>query len=1252
MMRRVVLALCALALAGVQTHAQFLPGRPPGLRPGFQFLGLSNANGFPSPGSVADYDWANGRFAGPPVTVSRASGASVAGPDGLVAQAEPNTARVEYEPKAGAPRKNWIGNSAAYGLVAGTLGSGGGLPTGWSYSNNVGVSAVVAAATVGGVDGFTIRVSGTPTSSSAFQLFPSPSTASQAPAQVNQSWTHAHTLALTAGTTANVFVTLSVEEWGNANNYLSGGFTSFTSSLTATPTRFAHPRTLSSAAAAFAKPVINFQVTQGQAVDLTLFVAQGQHEQSPVPTAWIKTQTQPAEAGGRTNYVRNSTMQGAGVNAMPTGWTGISTSNGLTRTVVGAGKEDGIDYVEIRFAGTTTAAFNGANVITFGGSAELPPASPGQAWTASASLTLTAGSLTGITPTLAVVEYDVAGGNIVTSTTIGLQLNSGPLRGSRYSASRTFSASNVALAGARLQLSIASGVAVDFTIRIGQPQLEQGSGPTPFIPTYGFVVSADSPRTNFVRNSAAIGAVPGMMGSGGVSPLYWNVGGAALGISGQILGVDAGGEYIDVRWFGTTTGTDWATSNAPVSFEGTTTIPASAGQTWTISAGIDVVGGALPSGLVVQLDGSERSSAGGLLGGRAVAITPGAGRSSVTATLGNSGTAYIQPMIRMGFTSPAAGRVVDFTLRIRKPQIEQRGAASEPILTQGIALTTDVERRNLVRTSAQTGLTIGSTAVPATWAGGGNPSGGITRTVVGQGTLPDGTPYTDYRWAGTSTATGANLIANILFDQSGLPASPGQITVTNSVSMALIAGALPVASGNAPPSVVIERTATTNAWTTQPVTLTSALTRFSVTATPTDAGLTMVRPSFWVYGPATSGTPVDFTLRIAVPQFEVSPYATPPIVTTGTAVTVGPGSAYSRGLLIEGSQTNNVANNAMVGASVASNTIPTGWNGSFAGFNLSQQVVATLQQRGLDCIDTRVFGTTNAAAVAILYFGPPADQIAAAPGQLHTLSAYTALVGGSFANLNGLDLTIRENGAGTAFLRQTLGSVMNPSTFSRTVLNVTTGANTTGVTTGIRLTANAGVAIDFTLRTCSPQLERWDPSVSTVGGASSPIRTVGTAAARAADVVSTTLSGFGVPLTVAGVVRSSPFPLANAGVIARVGTGTATGFRAFLNPNSGSLVGGETGFSGVDLGAQPPAGSRFAFAFAGDQSGQAGSLNGGNVVSIGTGLTLGHTLLGIGGNGDGSAPIWGNVERLVLWPYRTPANDNLRSYGSVSNWGN
>jgi hypothetical protein len=218
------------------------------------------------------------------------------------------------------------------------------------------------------------------------------------------------------------------------------------------------------------------------------------------------------------------------------------------------------------------------------------------------------------------------------------------------------------------------------------------------------------------------------------------------------------------------------------------------------------------------------------------------------------------------------------------------------------------------------------------------------------------------------------------------------------------------------------------------------------------------------------------------------------------------------GLTYEGAQTNSVANSAMQGAAAGTpGTLPSNWSGTFGASGLTQTIIGTSARSGLDCIDVQVSGTTSAAVGTILYFGPVVNQASTAPGQIQSLSAFSALIGGSFANVGSLDLAIRENDSANAFLRQTLSSILGATgTLSRFVGSATMGASTASVATGIRLGVASGAAINFTLRVCAPQLERRDNYAVPAAGASSPIRNAGTSVPRAADAASITVpSGAG-----------------------------------------------------------------------------------------------------------------------------------------------
>ncbi|SFG65041.1 phage head spike fiber domain-containing protein [Methylobacterium gossipiicola] len=425
------------------------------------------------------------------------------------------------------------------------------------------------------------------------------------------------------------------------------------------------------------------------------------------------------------------------------------------------------------------------------------------------------------------------------------------------------------------------------------------------------------------------------------------------------------------------------------------------------------------------------------------------------------------------------------------------------------------------------------------------------------------------------------------------------------------------------------------------------------------------RPGFQFIGGAggfpASGAVLDYDFkgdRYSGPAISVS-RASPAYIDDSagnwTLVAANALRRSDKGALIEGAQTNSVRNNSMQGAVAGSpGTLPNLWVASLGSAALSRQVVGVGTLNGVDYIDLRVFGTASNSGAWLplnLQF-ESAGAVAAATGQLWTISAFVQLVAGSLPS--NVQLELEELTSSNANVRYNAKLITPDNTFRRYEFNSTLsgGSTTAGVRPGIWIygPTTANVPIDFTIRVGWPQLEQWSSAITTVGGASSPIRTTGTAATRAADAVSASLTGFSVPLTVAGVIRSAPFALAGAAVPARIGTSSTASYRTLLNAAGGSVVGGETGSAGVDLGAQPSAGTRFAFAFAGDAAGQSGSLNGGAVVGIATGLTAGHTFLGIGGNGDGSAQTYGYIERLALWPYRA-ANDNVRTYGTLSNWG-
>jgi len=185
----------------------------------------------------------------------------------------------------------------------------------------------------------------------------------------------------------------------------------------------------------------------------------------------------------RTNSIRNNTMQGAAAGTpgtLPTNWAYDPSSTGLSRQVVATGTDNGINYVDLRVFGTAAAA----NYVAFYFETSTGVAAvSGQTWTGTYYLKLTAGSTTGLTtlPSFGINEGTsggvfVSGGNGpgVTPTAAW----------QRVSYTRALSGGGtVATILPFVIIAVSNGAAIDITLRIGLPQLEQGAFATSVIPT-------------------------------------------------------------------------------------------------------------------------------------------------------------------------------------------------------------------------------------------------------------------------------------------------------------------------------------------------------------------------------------------------------------------------------------------------------------------------------------------------------------------------------------------------------------------------------------------------------------------------------------------------------------------------------------------------------------------------------------------------------------------------------------------------
>jgi hypothetical protein len=204
---------------------------------------------------------------------------------------------------------------------------------------------------------------------------------------------------------------------------------------------------------------------------------------------------------------------------LPTGWGIFVSPTGLTRTIVGSGTVNGINYIDVRFNGTPSST----NEITL----YLSPATTAtlaQAWTASTWLSLAGGSTSNIAG-ISLRNFELNSGAYVreTPTNYVSSISSGFVR--RQNITTSFGASANQIQLALSMFATAAGTPIDLTLRIGLPQLEQGAFATSVIPTTG---------TSATR-SADIATITTLGSS--IRSLFAQVRGPASGTRG-IIGLD------------------------------------------------------------------------------------------------------------------------------------------------------------------------------------------------------------------------------------------------------------------------------------------------------------------------------------------------------------------------------------------------------------------------------------------------------------------------------------------------------------------------------------------------------------------------------------------------------------------------------------------------------------------------------------------------------------------------------------------
>jgi hypothetical protein len=191
----------------------------------------------------------------------------------------------------------------------------------------------------------------------------------------------------------------------------------------------------------------------------------------------------------RTNSIRNNTMQGAVVGTpgtLPTNWV-INNNSGLTPQIVGLGTQNGINYIDIRWSGTTNNT-----QVQFSFDSAIA-ATTSQAWGASIFLAQPAGALTNVSNVTISFNEQNSGSYLRSQfssniTSIPTSLNAS----SRYGYVLTTGATSTNQILPLFEFTVANASLVDVTFRFGMPGFELGTSVTTPIATTSAAVTRNA----------------------------------------------------------------------------------------------------------------------------------------------------------------------------------------------------------------------------------------------------------------------------------------------------------------------------------------------------------------------------------------------------------------------------------------------------------------------------------------------------------------------------------------------------------------------------------------------------------------------------------------------------------------------------------------------------------------------------------------------------------------------------------------
>lgn len=1327
-LQRLFLAACILLGGFGDAVAQWRPGFGFGQsRGGFQFQ-ASGGNAIP--GALADFDFKNDRYTGPPLSVSRASTGYIDDSLGQWSVVPANTLRrSDKGVLVEEARTNSVRNNSMQGASAGAPGV---IPTNWTMGASAnGITRSVAAVGVeSGIEYIDLRFAGTASAFTAFYLQHEGSNVVSA-AQ-GQTWTASAFYKLISGSLPATKPSIS------SSGRVSGGGDAF--DVTTVPVnatgaslasqRYVATRTFTNVSTIFVMPFTAVTIANGETVDFTIRIGWPQLEQGAFATSPIRTTGTAATRAA--DVITSSLDQPTAVSRAASGYAEDLSGNWIPfapntvrrtnkGTVIEAAATNLVNYSDdlansAWLKGTsngTTAPVATSNYatapdgtqtaariqITLPGDAEWSlarrtgiPASSGASHRFSIFLKATDSSQVGkkvstgafdgstfyaATPVTLTDQWQrvsVAGSPGAATTDIfvgkhrvaqfhgstnaeaatdflvwGTQFESGsiltsPIRTTGTAVTRD---ADVVTATVGDALSYVSRPAPAY---ISDPDGTWRSVPANTLRRSGSTTLVESAATNFIRNNSGQGLVSGLAGSTGTPPSGWAGNLTTNGLNQEYIGTGTanGINYVRTRVYGTLTA---PLANVQYLGSATNDMPLTTGQSATASVFLRLVSGGFGSE-ALDLTFRENDVSSAFL--RQTLVN--------TKTMGSSWTRFSNPvtagastaMIAVGLRINAAqGNVVDFTIDIGWPQLETGLTATSPIRTTNAAVTRPAD----VVTRSATLAAIAAPNTPTANASNQNILALSDGTVNNRAILSrnSGTGFiSGFAFPPSTTFSGSVVNQGARFAASaGFADSDRGLSVNGATEVAnTTAGAFPLVNqirigdrgdGLLPWNGYIERVAVLpNRMSNADLQLLSSLSAWDA---PFAFGVGTSFPAF------ASAVDYDFKGdRYFGPAISVSRASTAYIDDAAGNWVQAAANVLRRsnkGVLIEEARTNSIRNNSMQGAASGSpGTAPT--NNTIAGSvdGLTRTINLVGQENGIDIIEVRWVGTTSAAQTNRAFFSfENTTQIAAVSGQTWNSSVFASVAAGS---LSGLTITHGpiENTSGGAYVSGQFTPMAPTSSLTRfSSTRTLSGGTTAFINSGIFFSYASGVAVDITLRIGWPQLEQG-------AFATSPIRTTGTAATRAADVITAPLTAIPAA-TIVGIGQSMvPGTISSNQFLGSVSDGTFNN-RATLGRNGSGNIFALYGAGSITALSALAAGYATRFAAAGGITANdvAVSLNGASPpVNLTANPFPTVNQMQVGMSGAGTGQLNGYIERLVVYPTRVP-NSRLQELSQLSSFG-